>query len=185
MHQPTRYTCFLHIFQNCLNRLGQLDRYTTLYKTVKSYSASLDVSTRFFLSFQLFKQGQGYAVFTCKTKTTRNPLYKWAVGESVSASNTSTASSINEFAFSPCGHYLAVSSQDGYLRVFNYDTMELVGSARSYFGGLLCVCWSPDGKYVAVGGEDDLVTLYSMAEKRVVVRGQGHKSWVSVVAFDQ
>ena len=138
-----------------------------------------------FLSFQLFKQGQGYAVFTCKTKTTRNPLYKWAVGESVSASNTSTASSINEFAFSPCGHYLAVSSQDGYLRVFNYDTMELVGSARSYFGGLLCVCWSPDGKYVAVGGEDDLVTLYSMAEKRVVVRGQGHKSWVSVVAFDQ
>jgi len=136
-------------------------------------------------AYQLFKQGQGYAVFTCKTKTTRNPLYKWAVGESVSASNTSTASSINEFAFSPCGHYLAVSSQDGYLRVFNYDTMELVGSARSYFGGLLCVCWSPDGKYVAVGGEDDLVTLYSMAEKRVVVRGQGHKSWVSVVAFDQ
>ena len=71
------------------------------------------------------------------------------------------------------------------MRVFNYDTMELLGSARSYFGGLLCVCWSPDGKYIGVGGEDDLVTLYSMAEKRVVVRGQGHKSWVSVVAFDQ
>ena len=36
-----------------------------------------------------------------------------------------------------------------------------------------------------VGGEDDLVTVYSMAEKRVVLRGQGHKSWVSVVAFDE
>ena len=35
-----------------------------------------------------------------------------------------------------------------------------------------------------MGGEDDLVTVYSMAEKRVVLRGQGHKSWVSVVAFD-
>ena len=125
--------------------------------------------------YQMFKQGQGYAVYTCKTKTTRNPLYKWCVGKG----------SINEFAFSPCGHFLAIVSQDGHLRVFNYDAMELIGTARSYFGGLLCVCWSPDGKYIAVGGEDDLVTLYSMAEKRVVIRGQGHKSWVSVVAFDQ
>lgn len=62
--------------------------------------------------------------------------------------------------------------------------MELVGLARSYFGGFLCVCWSPDSKYVVVGGEDDLVTIYSFLEKRVVARGQGHRSWVSVVAFD-
>jgi WD40 repeat protein len=38
--------------------------------------------------------------------------------------------------------------------------MEMVGQARSYFGGLLCVCWSPDGKYIVAGGEDDLVTVY-------------------------
>eukprot|EP00096_Caligus_rogercresseyi_P006975 TRINITY_DN2412_c0_g1_i2.p1 TRINITY_DN2412_c0_g1~~TRINITY_DN2412_c0_g1_i2.p1 ORF type:complete len:305 (-),score=111.92 TRINITY_DN2412_c0_g1_i2:443-1357(-) len=62
--------------------------------------------------------------------------------------------------------------------------MEPAGTARSYFGGLLCVSWSPDGKYIVTGGEDDLVTVYSFLEKRVVVRGQGHKSWVSVVAFD-
>lgn len=124
--------------------------------------------------YQLFKQGKGFAVHTCKTKTTRNPVYKWTVGKG----------SINEFAFSPCGHFLAVASQDGFLRIFNYDTMEPVGRARSYFGGFLCVCWSPDGKFVVCGGEDDLVTVYSMEEKRVMVRGQGHKSWVSVVAFD-
>ena len=70
------------------------------------------------------------------------------------------------------------------LRVLHWDTMELVGSARSYFGGLLCVCWSPDGKYIVCGGEDDLVTVYSFHERRVVVRGQGHRSWVSVVSFD-
>jgi WD40 repeat protein len=43
---------------------------------------------------------------------------------------------------------------------------------------------SPDSKYVVFGGEDDLVNVYSLDEKRVVVRGQGHKSWVSVVQFD-
>lgn len=46
------------------------------------------------------------------------------------------------------------------------------------------MCWSPDGKYVVVGGEDDLVTVWSFSEMRVVARGQGHRSWVSVVAFD-
>ncbi|CAG0884371.1 unnamed protein product [Darwinula stevensoni] len=124
--------------------------------------------------YQLFKQGDGYSVYICKTKSTRNPLYRWVIGEG----------SINEFAFSPCSKYLAVVSQDGFLRVFNFDTMELIGVARSFFGGLLCVCWSPDGKYVVTGGEDDLVTVWGFHEKRVICRGQGHKSWVNVVAFD-
>ncbi|KAF7993261.1 hypothetical protein HCN44_006321 [Aphidius gifuensis] len=126
--------------------------------------------------YQPFKSGDGYAIHTCKTKSTRNPLYRWVIG----ADNCC----INEFSFSPCGTNLAVVSQDGFLRVFHYDTMELVGSARSYFGGFLCVCWSPDGRYVVVGGEDDLVTIWSFIDKRVVARGQGHHSWVSVVAFD-
>jgi len=55
---------------------------------------------------------------------------------------------------------LSFRAQDGLLRVFHYDSMELVGVARSYFGGLLCAAWSPDGKYIVAGGEDDLVTVY-------------------------
>ena len=124
--------------------------------------------------YQSFKQGDCFAVYTCKARSTRNPLYRWVIGQGA----------INEFAFSPCSRYLAVVSQDGYLRVFNYDSMDLVGTMKSYFGGLLCVCWSPDGKFIVTGGEDDLVTVWSFHEKRVICRGQGHKSWVSVVAFD-
>ncbi|XP_067680675.1 WD repeat-containing protein 20-like [Haliotis asinina] len=124
--------------------------------------------------YQLFKQGEGFSVYTCKTKTTRNPMYRWIVGQGA----------INEFAFSPCSRYIAIVSQDGYLRVFNYNSMELHGTMKSFFGGLLCVCWSPDGRYLVTGGEDDLVTVWSFQEKRVVCRGQGHKSWVNVVAFD-
>lgn len=127
-------------------------------------------------NYQLFKSGEGYAIHVCKTKSTRNPLYRWVIG----CENCS----INQFAFSPCHLYLAVVSQDGFLRVFHYDTMELVGIARSYFGGLLCVCWSPDSKYVAVGGEDDLVTIWSFLDKQIIARGQGHHSWINVVSFD-
>lgn len=59
--------------------------------------------------------------------------------------------------------------------------MELIGAMRSYFGGLLCVAWSPDVKYIVTGGEDDLVSVYSVLERRLVCRGQGHRSWVSQV----
>lgn len=149
-------------------------------------------------TYQLYKQSEGVVVHTCKTKTNRNPIYKWTIGTQLADNITSNSlgsssslqnienesCSLNEFAFSPCAKYLACVSQDGFLRVYCYDTMELVGRARSYYGGLSCVCWSPDGKYVVTGGEDDLITVWSFVERRVVARGMGHKSWVSVVAFD-
>ncbi|KAI5706746.1 hypothetical protein M8J75_010942 [Diaphorina citri] len=127
-------------------------------------------------SYQLLQSGEGYAVYTLKSKSPLNPVQRWVIGHE--------GSSINEFAFSPCNTYLAVVSQDGFLRVFNYSTMELVGRARSYYGGFLCVCWSPDSKYVVVGGEDDLITVWRLKDRCVVARGDGHHSWVSVVAFD-
>ncbi|KAK4883772.1 hypothetical protein RN001_000043 [Aquatica leii] len=125
--------------------------------------------------YQPFKSGDGFTVSTCKTKSTRNPLFRWLLGN---------GAAINEITFSPNGTQLAIASQDGLLRVFHYDSMELLGTARSYFGGLLCVAWSGDGRLLAAGGEDDLVTVWSLEQRRVVARAQGHRSWVSAVSFD-
>lgn len=130
-------------------------------------------------SYQLFKSGDGFSVHTCKTKSTRNPLFRWLLGE-----NPENGVAINEIEFNPNGSQLAIVTQDGYLRVFQYDSMELLGVGRSYFGGLLCVAWSGDGRLIAAGGEDDLVTIWSLEQRRVVARAQGHHSWVSAVAFD-
>lgn len=55
---------------------------------------------------------------------------------------------------------------------------------KSYFGGLLCCCWSPDGRYIVTGGEDDLITVWSFHGSYVLARGHGHRSWVSNVSFD-
>ncbi|CAF1022635.1 unnamed protein product [Didymodactylos carnosus] len=65
--------------------------------------------------------------------------------------------SINEFSFSPDNVYLATLS------------------------------WSPDGKYVATGGEDDFLTIFSLdndQQHRVVCRGYGHTSWINSISFD-
>jgi WD40 repeat protein len=67
--------------------------------------------------------------------------------------------------------------QDGFLRVFNWRSMELVGCMKSYFGGLLCLAWSPDLRYIATGGEDDMLSLYSVAESKFLSLNTNSINW--------
>ena len=39
-------------------------------------------------------------------------------------------------------------------------------------------CYSTDGKYLLSGGEDDLVQVWSMDDRKIVAWGEGHNSWV-------
>jgi WD40 repeat protein len=91
---------------------------------------------------------------------------------------------VNKFAFSPDNRHLAAVSEDGTLRIIDYLKEELLDMFHSYYGGMSCVCWSPDGKYVLTGGQDDLISIWSIADSGLVARCQGHHSWVSDVAFD-
>ncbi|KAG5929923.1 hypothetical protein E4U42_003984 [Claviceps africana] len=103
-----------------------------------------------------------------------NPVAAWKISNQ----------RINAFAFSPDNRHLAVVSEDGTLRLIDYLEEELLGLFFSYYGGLTCVCWTPDGKYVLTGGQDDLISIWSAADSALVARCQGHQSWVSSLAFD-
>ncbi|KIV91857.1 hypothetical protein PV10_06349 [Exophiala mesophila] len=103
-----------------------------------------------------------------------NPVACWKISNQ----------SITDFAFSPDSKHLAVVGDDGYLRVIDYLQERLTDMYPSYYGGFTCVCWSPDGKYILTGGQDDLVTIWSLAERRIIARCHGHDSWVTAVAFD-
>lgn len=124
--------------------------------------------------FSLLKTLGDTTIYHSKPKGKSQPLYRWKIGHG----------SINAFEFSPNTTHMAVVSQDGYLRVFDFHKQELHGTMRSYYGGLLCLCWSPDGKYIVTGGEDDFVSVWSFESKRAIVRGEGHKSYVNSVSFD-
>ncbi|KAK2733390.1 hypothetical protein FQN57_002147 [Myotisia sp. PD_48] len=91
---------------------------------------------------------------------------------------------VNSFAFSPDNRHLAVVLDDGTLRIVDYLKEKPLDIYTSYYGNIICVCWSPDGKYILTGGQDDLVSIWSFAERRIVARCQGHNSFVSCVAFD-
>ena len=127
---------------------------------------------------------------TPNTTTTTPPLH---INKSVNSKNQKSnpvASwklsnhSITAFAFSPDARHLAVVSEDGSLRIINYLAEQLTDLYPSYYGAFICVCWSPDGKYALTGGQDDLVSIWSLQERRIVARCQGHRSWVTAVAFD-
>ncbi|KAG0375374.1 hypothetical protein BGX24_009188 [Mortierella sp. AD032] len=91
---------------------------------------------------------------------------------------------INAFAFSPDLQHVAVVAADGELRIIDFRNERLIETFSSYFGALSCVCWSPDGKYILTGGQDDLVTIWSFKDLRIVARCQGHQNYVTGVAFD-
>ncbi|KAI1345833.1 WD40-repeat-containing domain protein [Xylaria sp. FL0043] len=91
---------------------------------------------------------------------------------------------INAFSFSPDNRHLAVVSEDGTMRIIDYLKEELLGLYNAYYGGFTCVCWSPDGKYVLTGGQDDLISIWYPQETTLIARCQGHQSWVTSVAFD-
>ena len=91
---------------------------------------------------------------------------------------------INQMAFSPDGSMLAVVCEDGTLTILDYAAERVLDIYRSYYGAMLCVTWSPDGRYVLTGGQDDLVSIWSLTERTLVARCVGHESWVTDVKFD-
>jgi len=109
-----------------------------------------------------------------KRNSKNNPVAVWHLSRGI----------INGFAFSPDDKNLAVVSRDGHMRIFDFEEEKLIVDFRSYYGALLCVSWSPDGKYLLTGGEDDLVSVWSFTEKHIIARCQGHNSWVTGVKFD-
>jgi len=109
-----------------------------------------------------------------KEKAAKNPVSHWRVSRR----------SVVDFVFSPDVKHVAAISEDGCLRVIDALAEQLVDCYASYFGALTCVAWSPDGRFILTGGQDDLLTIFSPWEQRVIARCQGHTSFVSAVAFD-
>ncbi|TFK42389.1 catabolite repression protein creC [Crucibulum laeve] len=109
-----------------------------------------------------------------KERAAKNPVSHWRVSRR----------GIVDFVFSPDVKYVAVIAEDGCLRIIDALEEQLLDCYASYFGALTCVAWSPDGRFVLTGGQDDLLTIFSPWEGRVIARCQGHSSFVSSVAFD-
>ncbi|KAI9446155.1 WD40 repeat-like protein [Lactarius indigo] len=111
-----------------------------------------------------------------RDKATKNPVSHWKVSKR----------SVVDFVFSPDVKYVAAISEDGLStgHRLHWQNSILVDCYAAYFGSLTCVAWSPDGRFIITGGQDDLVNIFSPWEQRVIARCQGHSSFLSALAFD-
>ncbi|KAF8559707.1 WD40 repeat-like protein [Imleria badia] len=147
-----------HSSQNQSQPAAEWDPLTTMYVTVPPWHPEANVSGG-------IKADKGAA---------KNPVSHWRLSKRA----------VVDFAFSPDVKHVAAISEDGCLRVIDAFAEQLVDCYASYFGSLTSVAWSPDGRLILTGGQDDLLTIFSPWEQRVVARCQGHSSFVSAVAFD-
>lgn len=91
---------------------------------------------------------------------------------------------------------MAITSDDGFLRVFDLLTETITDIVPSYYAGLLTSEFTPDGKYLLVGGEDDIVSIFEVqllnlfsspsecGLLKLVTRLQGAKSWIKGIVID-
>lgn len=126
------------------------------------------------------KCGKYFTQYHSRSKEGDNPEKKWDFGNSA----------ISALEYSPCGRRLAVASRKGSCYVLANQEMDdtitfnFLVEMNSYFGGFLCCSWSPSGRFLAAGGEDDLISVMNIENGRIICRCQGHKSWVASIAWD-
>lgn len=91
---------------------------------------------------------------------------------------------------------VSITSDDGFLRIFDLLTESLTDIVPSYYAGVLTSEFTPDGKYLLAGGEADIVSIFefqfsnlfsSISESgllKLVARLQGAKSWIKEIIID-
>ncbi|WP_254721813.1 WD40 domain-containing protein [Kovacikia minuta] len=107
--------------------------------------------------------------------------------------------SVNAIAFSPNGHFLATSSQDATIRLWDLrisghssptiacedrsdvanDSMQLLG----HLSRVWSVAFSPDGKTLASGSEDQTIKLWDWHTGECLKTLTGHQGWIKAIAF--
>ena len=81
--------------------------------------------------------------------------------------------------------FIAVASNDAYIKIFSIDDLVLVAALKGIFGSPLCLDVSKDQSLLIAGYEDDTFIIYTTKLNFTpVCRGVGHHSFVSQVKFD-
>ncbi|RKO96503.1 hypothetical protein CXG81DRAFT_12855 [Caulochytrium protostelioides] len=88
---------------------------------------------------------------------------------------------VNHIAFSPDGRFLASSSFDKSVKLWDAKTMSFMTTLRGHTGAVYQVCWSADSRKILSGSRDSTLKCWDLATKKMQVELPGHADEVFAV----
>jgi eukaryotic-like serine/threonine-protein kinase len=90
---------------------------------------------------------------------------------------------VNSVAYSPDGRFIATSSKDFTLKLWNCSTGDLVHRLAGHTETVWGIAYSPDGQRIASASEDKTVRIWDTSTGQSVQTLRGHSNVVRDVAF--
>jgi WD40 repeat protein len=90
---------------------------------------------------------------------------------------------VNEIRFDSTGAFIYAGCADGRVRRWGAESRELLGEVMIDEGGVYDLNLSPDGGWLAAGGDTGTVVLVDVATLGSIRRFEGHQGPVLGVAF--
>ncbi|HOK23842.1 MAG TPA: hypothetical protein PKU67_07490, partial [Candidatus Hydrothermia bacterium] len=72
---------------------------------------------------------------------------------------------------------------DKTIKLWEVSTGKLVWTIEGHKDEVHSVCFSPDGKYIALASNDDKIQLRKVSTRKHVKTFEGHEKWVTSVCF--
>ncbi len=97
---------------------------------------------------------------------------------------------ISAVAWSPDGNHIAAvgikpdtnpdgNTDEGAILIFDANTGSVNYQSQTQWGGYQSVAWSPDSRYIAVGGEDQTVKIIDVKLGTIVTTLLGHRGTIT------
>lgn len=96
---------------------------------------------------------------------------------------TGHSGTVTALALSGDGQWLASSSQDNSVKIWEVATGQEFRNLRGHKDGVNAVAWSRDSKLLASGGNDKTIKLWDVATGGLVATLEGHGGYINAVAF--
>ena len=114
-----------------------------------------------------------------------NEIQQWHVETGVKTTLNGHDSWVRGFAFPPATDAVVSSGYDGRLIWWTRETSPPRETKRwqAHRGWIRCLAVSPDGRFLASGGNDLLVKVWSTADQKPVAQLTGHQQQVYSLAF--
>eukprot|EP01083_Nonionella_stella_P031428 86082_1 len=73
-----------------------------------------------------------------------------------------SSTKIHSFKWTNDDKYIVITTKDGYVRIFNANTLHKVHEFQAHAGSCFCIDISSDNQYIATGGADSMITIIDM-----------------------